>query len=182
MGSTKTALTPAELPNLPRPRNGRHYELSEGELIVVGNAGTRHELVKRRILKALFAYEIRYSTGAAFAESQFSLGDATARIPDAAFLQNAKVALLPDDNGPIPVAPDLAVEVISDSESAADAEKKVGEYLRAGCLEVWQVYPNERRVRVRTAAGIRDFSADESLTSLVLPGFNVQAGSFFGIN
>lgn len=182
MGSTKTALTPAELPNLPRPRDGRHYELSEGDLIVVGNAGGEHELVNWFIQKALFAWYSRHSTGAVLTESQFSLGEATARIPDVAFIGDEKLNALRRHKGPIQFAPDLAVEVISDSESAADAEKKVGEYLRAGCMEVWQVYPNERRVRVRTAFGIRDFGAEESLTSAALPGFDVLVGNFFGIN
>ena len=165
---------------MPRPRNGRHYELSEGELIVVGNALARHELVKRRILKALFSWEIRYSVGAVFSESQFTLGDATARIPDVAYIRNAKLESFPDADVPIPFAPDLAVEVISESESAADAERKVGEYLGGGTLEVWQVYPNERRVRVRTAGGIRDFGPSDLLTSPLLPGFEVLVESFFG--
>jgi len=33
---TNTPLTPDDLLLLPRPENGRHYELREGELIVVG--------------------------------------------------------------------------------------------------------------------------------------------------
>jgi Uma2 family endonuclease len=165
---------------MPRPRNGRHYELSEGELIVVGNTLARRELVKRRILKALFSWEIRYSAGAVFSESQFTLGDATARIPDVAYIRNAKLESLPDADVPIPFAPDLAVEVISESESAFDAERKVGEYLRGGTLEVWQVYPNERRVRVRTAEGIRDLGPSDLLTSPLAPGFEVLVESFFG--
>ena len=180
MGSTRTALTPADLKTLPRPIDGRHYELSQGELIVVGTAGTRHERVKRRILKALFSYEVQYSTGEVFAESMFTLGEGTARVPDAAFVHNAKVESLPDADAPIPFAPDLAVEVISESESAFDAERKVGEYLRGGTLEVWQVYPNERRVRVRPAEGIRDLGPGYLLTSPLAPGFEVLVGSFFG--
>ena len=164
---------------MPRPRNGRHYELSDGELIIAGNAGTRHERVKRRILKALFSYEVRYSIGEVYAESMFTLDETTARIPDAAFVRNAKVELLSDADVPIPFAPDLAVEVISESESAADAEKKVGEYLRAGTREVWQVYPDERRVRIRTANGIRDLGPGELLTTPVLPEFEVPVDSFF---
>ena len=179
MGSTGTALTPAELQDLPRPRNGRHYELSDGELIVVGNAFAKHVRVKRRILRKLFAYEERYSTGEVFAESQFTLGEATARIPDAAFLRNLKVGLLPDGNVPIPFAPDLAIEVISDSESADDAEQKVAEYLAAGTQEVWQVYPQQRRVRVRTTSAIRDYTGTEVITSPVLPGFEAPIDGFF---
>ncbi len=96
MGSAITAVTPQELASLPPPRDGHAWELSNGELIAVGNAGAKHERIKRRILKALFAYEQRCQTGEAYAESQFTLGGHTARIPDAAFVLNAKVELLPD--------------------------------------------------------------------------------------
>ena len=146
MSSTKAAHTPADLLSLPRPRDGRHYELSDGELIVAGNALAKHERVKRRILRALFAYELRYSTGEVYAESQFTLG---------------------------------AVKAISESEPAADAETKVGEYLRAGTLEIWQVYPRERRVRIRTTNAIRDLVSSDVLTSPVLPEFEVPVQSFF---
>ncbi len=70
------------------------------------------------------------------------------------------------------------MEVISDSESAADAELKVAEYLAGGTPEVWQVYGKQRLVRVRTG-GIRDFTAQEVLTTSVLPGFQVPGQSFF---
>jgi len=164
---------------MPRPRHGRHYELSEGEPILVGNAGARHELVKWYIQKALFAWHARHKGGAVLSESQFTLAEGTARIPDVAWIRDAKLESLPFDDVPIPFAPDLAVEVISESEPAADAEKKVGEYLRGGTLEVWQVYPRERRVRVRTADSIRDVNVGQSLTTPVLPGFEVPVRSFF---
>jgi Uma2 family endonuclease len=179
MGSVSTAVTPQDLLTLAPPQDGRAWELSGGELIVVGNVGARHERIKSRIVTALFEYEQRCNTGEAYAESQFTLAESTARIPDVAFVLNAKAALLPDTNEPIPFAPDLAVEVISDSESATDAETKVSEYLAGGTQEVWQVYPKLQIVRVRTASGIRDFAADEVLTTPALPGFQASVQSFF---
>jgi hypothetical protein len=149
MSSTRTALTPADLLNLPRPNDGQHDELSDGELIVVSSAGARHELVKSRYMWALSACQLRYSTGGVFAESQFTPGEATARIPDVAFVQDAKLKLLPDADVPIPFGPD------------------------------WQVYPRERRVRVRTAAGIRELVSADVLTTPVMPGFEVPVQSFF---
>src|SRR5580700_11134893 len=70
---TKTALSPDDLLLLPRPENGKHYELSEGELIVVGNAGWRHERIKAIILRLLFAYLERHPLGSAFSETQFTM-------------------------------------------------------------------------------------------------------------
>ena len=179
MGSTNAVLTPDALLEMPRPPHGKHYELDEGELIVVGNAGMWHERVKRRIVKILMNYESMYSTGEAWPESQFTLGPATARIPDVAFVRNAKLGKLANVNQPIPIVPDLAVEVVSDSETAGLAERKVQQYLAAGVVEVWQVYPAQRRVRVRTAANARELTSVDILESATLPGFSVPVASFF---
>jgi hypothetical protein len=127
MSSTRTALTPADLLNLPRPNDGQHDELSDGELIVVSSAGARHELVKSRYMWALSACQLRYSTGGVFAESQFTPGEATARIPDVAFVQDAKLKLLPDADVPIPFGPDWQV-----SQGASRACSDCGRYPRAG--------------------------------------------------
>ncbi|MES1260399.1 MAG: Uma2 family endonuclease [Acidobacteriota bacterium] len=179
MSSRLTAVTPAELLKLPQPMNGRHYELSAGQLIVAGNAGARHERVKQRILTALILWAAQHQTGSVFAESQFTLNEHTARIPDVAFVGPTKLALLPDADVPIPFSPDLAVEIISESESAADAETKVQEYLVAGVAEVWQLYPREQRVRIRRSESIEDLASSQVLDTPILPGFRTPVRDLF---
>ncbi len=49
-----TALTVEEFMKRPREEGVRH-ELSEGELITVGTAAAKHEMVKFTVLRALFA-------------------------------------------------------------------------------------------------------------------------------
>ena len=84
-----------------------------------------------------------------------------------------------DEDIAIPFAPDLAIEIISNSEIAARAEKKVREYLASGVQEVWHVYPPDRFVRVRAADRIRDLGKDQFLKTPVLPGFQVEVQAFF---
>jgi Uma2 family endonuclease len=176
---TKTALTMAEFLALPEDA-GVEYELSDGELVTMGKAGLRHERIKHFILRVLYGYEnLHPEVGWVLAESLFRLGPETARMPDAAFLGAAKVALLPPDATMIGVAPDLAVEVISQSETAASAEQKVWEYLDAGVLEVWQVYPEKRRVHIRTTDRMFDLAGDQILETPVMPGFSVKVSAFF---
>ena len=173
------ALTPADLVTMAVPASGRHYELNDGELILVGNAGARHERVKNRILAALMRYQFQYGNGVVFSESMFTLSEHSARIPDVAFVSNAKMVHLPDDDSPIPFAPDLAVEVISTSESASEVETKARQYLDAGVAEVWQVYPGGRYVRVRTLAGSRVLEVGATLATPILAGFSVQVQDLF---
>ncbi len=179
MGTTQTALRPADLMNLPLPEGVRHFELSDGELIPVGTAGARHERIKSRVLRALLLWSSRQAKSEVYSESMFTLGEQTARIPDVAVILAEKVAAMPDADVPIPFAPDLAVEVVSSSESAWAAEKKVREYLSAGVREVWQVFPEDRAVHLRSAEGARIVEADGVLTSAVLDGFEVKVESFF---
>ena len=52
------------------------------------------------------------------------------------------------------IAPDLAVEVVSPSETVEEVRQKIHDYLAAGTRLVWTVYPRTREVVVHTADGI----------------------------
>ncbi len=169
----KTAITADDLIHMPRPENGRHYELSKGELIVVRNAGATHEWIKSLLLRPLFVYQHMHpQQGAVFAESQFTMAGAGARIPDIAFIGSEKLARFERGNRSIPFPPDLAIEIISDSETASYSETKVAEYIESGVLEIWQVYAEQRLVSVRTPELMRDLKAPDLLESPLLPGFS----------
>ena len=145
----------------------------------MGNPGWRHERIKStQFLSLLIVYLERHPIGSASSESQFTMAGGGARIPDVAFVSRSKLAPLLDEDIAIPFAPDLAIEIISNSEIAARAEKKVREYLASGVQEVWQVYPADRFVRVRTADGIRDLGEDQFLETPVLPGFQGYGAGF----
>lgn len=179
MGTQTAALTPEDLLTLPPPKDGKGYELSKGELIVVPYAKWPHEEAKARISELLILHVAPQRLGRIYVESGFRLTNNLLRVPDVAFVSRETLAAHPLADKLIPFAPDLAIEVISDSESAADAEDKVHEYLEAGVQEVWQVYPRWRGVRVHTAAGPRDVGPDEILESAVLPGLRVAVRELF---
>jgi Uma2 family endonuclease len=104
------------------------------------------------------------------------------RIPDVAFASWDRFPERRWTGEPIPdVAPDLAVEVISDSNTPAEMSIKVGEYFSAGVRQVWLVDLNSRNVTVFEAA-------DKSVTLLrhdileggkVLPGFTLSLSELF---
>lgn len=143
MPVSTAALTPDDLLSLPKPKHGGHYELSDGELITVGNAGALHELVKTKLFEILTEYRLQNKSGRAFAETQFTLRADRARIPDVAWVSQAKLAQIPRENRAIPIAPDIAIGVVSESEQPGDMEEKLRDYLQAD-VEVWQVFlPSE---------------------------------------
>jgi Uma2 family endonuclease len=78
-------------------------------------------------------------------------------------------------------APDLAVEIISPSNTAREMERKRREYFAGGARLVWQVYPATRRVRVYTDPdAVTELGEDETLDgSPVLPGFSLSVRRWF---
>ncbi len=61
-------------------------------------------------------------------------------------------------------APDLALEVVSPSETADEVRDKVHDYLQAGTPLVWVVYPRSKEVVVHTPDGLaRTVSGDDRL-------------------
>ena len=77
--------------------------------------------------------------------------------------------------------PDLAVEVVSPSNTAAEIDQRVGEYLAAGTGEVWVLYPRTRTAVVFRIDGVvlRHAEDGELDGGDVLPGFRASVRSFF---
>ena len=74
------------------------------------------------------------------------------RIPDIAFLSKSR---FPGGKYPResawPLAPDLAVEIISEGNTKKEMDEKLRDYFSAGARLVWYVYPKLRQVEVFTS-------------------------------
>ena len=77
---------------------------------------------------------------------------ASSRMPDVSFVSNARLGR-PDLHGMLyDGAPDLAVEVVSPGNSAAEIAQKVREYLSAGGQAVWVLDYTARTLAIHTGA------------------------------
>ena len=106
------------------------------------------------------------------------------RAPDVAFLSRARFPGGKRPRGAIaPVAPDLAVEVLSKSNTKAEIARKLREYFASGTRLAWIVDPKTRSVRVHTAptASTRlDLKSGGVLDGGdVLPGFRLPLADLF---
>ena len=105
------------------------------------------------------------------------------RRPDVAFVSFARWAR----DRRIPqtpswaVVPDLAVEVISRSNSADEAAEKLEEYFRVGVRQVWVVYPRQMKVYAYASPNeLRVLGQDDELTGgNMLPGFQLALRRLF---
>jgi len=99
------------------------------------------------------------------------------RIPDLSFITWDRLPGRESPREPIPdLAPDLAVEVLSEGNTKLEMERKVREYFDAGVTLVWLIDPRKRTARVFSATGKSALvRADQTLTGgAVLPGFALR--------
>ena len=148
-------------------------------------AGHTHGRIAARILLFLAQYVHAGKLGAVYAaETGFLLHSApdTVRAPDVAFVCAARLAdLSAAAEGYFPGPPDLAVEVLSPSDTYTEVEEKVVEWLTAGARVVVVVDPRKQFASVyRSLRDISILTADEVLTvDELLPGWSVRVSDFF---
>lgn len=79
------------------------------------------------------------------------------------------------------IVPDLAVEILSPTNTKAEMERKRREYFDGGAKLVWEVHPIKRKVEVFTAPDVST-TLDENGTldgGDVLPGFTLSIRDWF---
>lgn len=103
----------------------------------------------------------------------------TVRAPDVAFVVADRVAdRLPTQFFPGP--PDLAVEVLSPSDTASEVQEKAEAWLVSGCKEVWLVDPRRKTATKLTPAENSIVQQTvETLTTELLPGFSLAVAELF---
>jgi Uma2 family endonuclease len=159
---------------------GRRWELINGELTPVPSPTWRHQRIVFRILLALDQYlKASNVNGQTAQDVEFSLTADDRVRPDGCAVFGEKADRLDHDKIPIPGAPDLAVEIISPSESAVVSHEKVRRYLQYGTSEVWQVFPRSRTIQIHRGDVSTVVGSGGLVTSALLPSFEVSAASFF---
>jgi Uma2 family endonuclease len=104
------------------------------------------------------------------------------RIPEVSFLAWERLPNRERPERPIPdLAPDLAVEVISEGNTEAEMERKLRDYFGAGVRLVWYVDPEPPRVRVYTSlTEMTTLTESDTLDGGdLLPGFAVSIRDWF---
>ncbi len=163
--------------------SNRLYELVDGVLVEKA-MGFAESVLGAWLGSRLYAYLEQHDLGFVLgADGPLRLMPRLVRLPDVAFISWNKVpvrGIIPD----VPIgdmAPDLAVEVLSEGNTRAEMERKLKEYFLAGVQLVWFVDPDERTVKVYTAPDqARVFSEADTLDGGdVLPGLSLPVKQIF---
>lgn len=166
------------------PEDEWRTELVRGRVVREPPAGFEHGRRAVRIATPIDAWVREHGLGVVLAaETGFVLAEdpPTVRAPDVAFVAADRVPEGDDAAGFARLAPDLAVEVVSPSNTMSQVYGKVSDYLDAGTALVWLVDPTSRTVTVFDANGeMRLRREGEELDGGdVLPGFRLAMTEIF---
>jgi Uma2 family endonuclease len=163
-------------------RENRLCELVDGVLVEKA-MGFNESYVALLIATALNNFVVPKNLGVVTGEAgMMRLFPGLVRIPDVAFVSRERLPGGRLSTDPIPsLVPDLAVEVLSESNTVNEMTRKRGEYFKAGVRLLWFVDPKRRAVTVYTdSENQRVLNEAQTLAGEpVLPGFTLEIKSLF---
>ena len=173
MGTT-TLLSFEEFEQLP-DEPGK-LELLDGELIRLPPAKRKHMEIARRmqilLMRAVEKTRTAAKLGEVYHETGYKFAMRAWLQPDVSIPYRDQ----PSEDY-FESAPALAVEIISESNTAEQMDRKVRTYLTNGSVEVWLVYPKTHRVWVYREGHAEEFQ--NVLRSTLLPNLEIDLKQLF---
>jgi len=157
--------------------DGQKHELMKGEHIVLPPPKSRHSNVQHMLLRLLQPYVDEHKLGDVRIEAGFKLAADTWLQPDVSFLRAEQLRRTSGD-GYFEGAPALAIEVASESNTAAQLDLKMELYFAHGAEEIWIIYPQTPRVRAFFPDGHSETLAN-GLKSDLFPGWSAPLSAIF---
>ena len=163
---------------------GHRYELVDGELVDM-DGKPRHgsvtarigSLLQHHVFDAGLPLDVGVNTG-------FAMSETTLRFPDVHATSWERMAEYDESAPGWPrLAPDVAIEVVSASNTPAALERKTAEYFAGGSSAVWIADPDPRTVRIRRP-GVDDevFGPGDTITGdPEIPGFSCAVADIFAV-
>ncbi len=164
------------------------YYLIDGELRVKMSPNQTHGRIASEIARLLGNHVVEHGLGWVTIEVGYHPpGERdTVLLPDVAFESRARAAQTPLPTY-APYMPDLAVEVVSPSQTLAETRRKAAVYLRHGTVMVWLIDPERNTAESWAAA--EDGEARSEIIEIggelrggaVLPGFTLSLKRLFSV-
>jgi Uma2 family endonuclease len=163
-------------------REDRLCELEDG-ILVEKPMGWYESALAVEISAKLTAYLEAHDLGKALGESgSLEILPGVVKIPDVSFVSWERFPQKKLPRRPIPpLVPDLAVEVLSETNTPEEMGKKLKKYFEAGVRLVWYVDPATRSAKAYTSPDdVTEIGEDGVLDAAeVLPGFRLSLREVF---
>jgi Uma2 family endonuclease len=158
-------------------------ELIEGELVMTPSPVTRHQRISRKIEFMLEKYITENDLGEVFyAPFDVYFDEENVVQPDILFISKERLDIIGEKN--IQGAPDLVIEIISESTAYRDLVQKKKLYARFRVKEYWIVIPEESSIGVYTLKDNvfvlhKTYGKEDILQSLLLKKLKIELKKIF---
>lgn len=167
------------------PDDGKRHELIDGDHYVTPSPMLRHQDVAGRLYFHITAFLRDHPLGWVYiAPTDVVLSPRNVVVPDLLFVTRERQPVLTPKN--LQGAPDLVLEVLSDSTRRTDEVVKRKLYEGFGVVEYWVADPEVDRLRIYRSEGgtfaqAAELSAEagDSLTTPLLPGLSIPLTEIF---
>lgn len=176
-----TPFTPEQLLALP---DSKGLEIVRGKL-VENKMGAESSELAIVLASMLFQFVRERKLGRVFGPDTafqcFPHDPTMVRKPDVAFLSYEQWPATKRIGAHIPVAPELAVEVLSPNDVIKEVNEKIDDYLKAGVEVIWIVNEFRRYVEIHTPNDPPRIATvqDALICEPILPGFHCSVGEIF---
>jgi Uma2 family endonuclease len=153
-------------------------ELIGGEVVKMAQPSYFHDRIKNRISRLLNRY-LDASPALPFdavVEIGTQVSDYDTFVPDVAIVRTGEQSL---SSRIYRGAPEIAIEVVSPTDTAKHLKRKIDAYLEGGAKSVWVVYPDAKSLDVYRAGQRQSLKENELITDPLLPGFSSPVAAFF---
>jgi len=167
------------------PEDLLRHEILDGEHYVTPSPMKVHQSSSGNLFASLYLFVRARELGTVlYAPFDVILSPNDIVQPDLLFISNERAAILTEANAQ--GAPDMVVEVLSNSTRRRDETLKRDRYERFGVLEYWLVDPLRRTVRIFRRSGMGfaapqelSAAAGDVLTTSLLPDFEMRVSNIF---
>jgi Uma2 family endonuclease len=167
------------------PEDGKRHEILDGEHYVMPAPAPDHQVASMKLSWKLASFVFERQLGLVLcAPLDVLLSEHDVAQPDLMFISNERSGIVTKVN--VQGAPDLVVEILSDSTRRRDETLKRHLYERFGVLEYWLVDPIRKTLRILRSSGTAFLVAQELsaaagdiLTTPLLPGLEIQVREIF---
>ena len=165
-----------------RSNDHLRFELFDGELIEMSGPGGTHGRIAIKLGSYLFIFAEENELGIVTGETGYHpAGDRyNLLLPDVAFISFER-APDPFPDKLVPVMPDIAVEIMSPSNTLAELRDKAQRYMRLGTSLVWIIMPADQSIEIhRAQTPVETLELGDTLSGDdILPGFEIQIRRLF---
>jgi Uma2 family endonuclease len=163
-----------------KPENAeKAYEFIAGEIVEKMVSNQKSSRIGAKIMIFLGIYLIQHDIGRLTGEQGGYAVGGERYIPDVGYISKARQPI-PSDDAYNALSPDLAIEVLSPTDTPREMRVKIANYLVAETI-VWVVSPDDQRIEIYIPGQpVRVLSIEDTLDGgTVLPGFTLPVKAVF---